>query len=354
MVDSPRIIIGICTFRRPDLLRQLLDAIARQSVASEAGHPTVFVVDNDPEGSASWVVSHQGLADVRVEHLGAGNIAVARNCVLDYALQSEQSFDLLAMIDDDECPSSDWLVELVACWRRSRADVVIGPVMGALCEDAPAWVRHGGYFDHTSPVPDGPLLEGISGNAMLFLPSIRGVGLRFDTDLGRAGGEDQLFFRLAARHGLSIRYAARAMVTETVPIERCSFRYLAARSFRMGNTLGLLDVHLPTKTWRQGLLRVAKSGYWIFSGIWRLVRHSPSGLRGLAPGLLRTIRGFGMVAGVAGVRYDFYRDRRHHHYANHRTSVGIESLQRAEADQSRRASRSLGLLGRDLHPRKLP
>jgi succinoglycan biosynthesis protein ExoM len=58
--------------------------------------------------------------------------------------------------------------------------------------------------------------------------------------LGRTGGEDDAFFHGMVRHGGTIHFAAKAIVHEAVPKQRESLGFLLRRSFRAGQTHGLI------------------------------------------------------------------------------------------------------------------
>src|SRR5260370_37624689 len=53
--DAIGLAIIICTFHRPDLLRQALASLRRQTLPNDL-RPAVYVVDNSDDGSAATVV----------------------------------------------------------------------------------------------------------------------------------------------------------------------------------------------------------------------------------------------------------------------------------------------------------
>lgn len=109
MVGEAFIVICICTCRRPDGLQNLL--LELEKIDYE-GACAVVVIDNDEQIQGVKVCNT--LTDYRwplscyVEK-NAG-IAYARNAAVRAALQLEPQF--IAMLDDDEWPSRQWLTEL--------------------------------------------------------------------------------------------------------------------------------------------------------------------------------------------------------------------------------------------------
>jgi Glycosyl transferases group 1/Glycosyl transferase family 2 len=301
--STANVCIVIPTFRRHEMLGALLGSLRDLEIPANQS-VEVLVLDNDPEGSAEAETAASAESHpltIRYQHVGAGDISKVRNAAID---ATQDRYDFVALLDDDEQPEPGWLVELLACQRRWNADAVIGPVFGVLPSTCPQWIADGRYFDVVSGENDALLHEGITGNALLRCAILQSSGQRFDESLGLSGGEDQLFFRRLVQGGAQIRYAAKAVVRETVPEQRCTASYLLRRSVRVGNTLGLID------GWKQrtpsGLaLRSLKSGAWMATGAAKSV-HDLSRRTSPLPGVLRIARGVGMALGLVHYRYDMY------------------------------------------------
>jgi succinoglycan biosynthesis protein ExoM len=299
--------VCVCAFRRPDELARLLRAVAHLEFRlTERPRLGVVVIDNDPQGAAR-PVADQGLSgpDVPVRYvpLGRGNISAARNVALEVGAGLAP---LLAFLDDDEVPEPQWLDEMLTIRRRTGAPIVIGPVLSRFGRPVPDWIERGGFFNLPTFADGAPLGEGITGNALLEVDRIVAAGLTFDEDLGRSGGEDQLFFRTARSRGLDLRYAAGATVYEWVSPDRVALRYLLRREYRKGNTLGLLARRYPESGERVPV-RVAKAAKWAGQGSLEIAASPLRGGRATAAGgLLRLARAAGMVAGVSDRHYQAY------------------------------------------------
>lgn len=235
-----KVAFGVCTFRRAMLLQTIQSLNAQTLLPLAEG--CVIVADNDDTPSALPLIEaarDQHAIRIHHVHAPARNISVARNALLDKA--RAVNADVLAMIDDDEVAQIDWARQLLAVMDASRADVVLGKVTAVYGTDAAPWMRKARLHD-TAPViqPDGLILNGYAGNAMLRLDSPYLRGRRFDPALGRTGGEDDAFFRGMVRQGGTIAYAPAAIVHETVPKDRESLRFLLRRTFRAGQTHGMI------------------------------------------------------------------------------------------------------------------
>src|SRR4051794_26850893 len=98
----PHISVCICTYKRPELLQQLLKELACQETQG-AFTFDVVIADNDADESARPVVDHwvSTRSDMAVAYCVAPqqNIALARNAAIKHA-----TGDFVAFFDDDQLP----------------------------------------------------------------------------------------------------------------------------------------------------------------------------------------------------------------------------------------------------------
>jgi glycosyltransferase involved in cell wall biosynthesis len=116
----PHITVCICTYKRPNFLKRLLEGLLQLETASLFSY-SVVVVDNDRDESARAVVSDfqkSSLISTVYCVEPRQSIALARNAALASAVG-----DYVALIDDDEVPTCDWLLKLVDC--LSEFDVMV-------------------------------------------------------------------------------------------------------------------------------------------------------------------------------------------------------------------------------------
>ncbi len=302
--DSPRVLIAIPTFRREAMLNQLLRGIAGIS-APHGCAVEVLVMDNDSTPTARDLVVRTAerfpfrLSYAHVEEPGLSSV---RN----FGLTRARQFDFLAMIDDDEIPQRQWLLELLNVQAATAADAVIGPVPRVLPDAAPIWLRRTHFFD--SPVyPDQTLVrDGYSGNCLLRMKSIQRLGIAFDETLNFAGGEDLLFFRQLVERGGTLAYAARAVAEETVDAERATAAYILKLHFRRGNTLSLCDLYF-SKGPATVATRALKAAVLVVRGCITLLPYALlRGTAGSVISLCDVARGFGALAGIFGYTYNAY------------------------------------------------
>jgi succinoglycan biosynthesis protein ExoM len=222
--------------------------------------------------------------------------------------------DFIAFIDDDEVPKPYWLDQLLDVQRLCAADVVSGPVLPYFCDPVPEWVIRGRFFDEAFANPryvtGHPIKLTATGNVLIRAEILREMNIPFDERLGLTGGEDIHFFRRVDRAGYKMVYAADALVYEWIPKSRTNVRWMLKRAYRLGNALSLSEAYLDPTIAVQ-LLRVAKGGGRLAQGLLLLLPALPMSLllgrqASIRP-LLHICRGTGMLAGLAGIRFEPYR-----------------------------------------------
>lgn len=230
--------ICICTYKRPVLLRRLLQAVWDQATEHSV---EVIVVDNDPAQSASAVLAEMGqlfAGSLTTVNLANPNISLARNAAIAAA-----KGDWIVMIDDDEVPVSTWLQQLLAVQLTHNADVVFAPVLPDYAETTPDWIRRGGYFDRRR-LPTGTRIDhrdARSGNVLIRHVLLQrltasqqgGVG-PFDPAFGTTGGEDTMLFRRLDAMGAVMVWCDEAPASEYIPSDRATAKWLLQRSYRTG------------------------------------------------------------------------------------------------------------------------
>lgn len=313
MSAAARTTVAVLTYRRPGLLRALLPELLGQAaeVRTEWGPVRVLVVDNDPEATGRPVVAERsgeaapGVSLVHV-HEPAPGIAAGRNRALAEAADSE----LLVFIDDDELPSPGWLASLLRTREETGAAAVAGTVTSRFPSPLPEWIAAGGFFERRRLRTGTPIDVAATNNLALHLPQVRAAGLAFDARFGLTGGEDTLFTRQLAASGARMVWCAEAVVTDLVPLERATPRWVVRRAFSSGNSVTRVDLALAASTRARcaarlrgtfrGGARVLGGGLrWAGGWLVRDLSHRARGVRSLA-------RGAGMLAGALGHRYREY------------------------------------------------
>lgn len=264
--EDPSVLVAVTTFRRTELLPLLIDAI--RSCAGDSGERMrITLVDNDPSRSAEAVAAALGVGYVCEATPG---IAAARQAALDAATDGE----LVAMVDDDVLPQEGWLDALVDVWASTgRPAVVMGYVEYVWPDGTDPWIVAGGFMRRRRRHTGQQLDALATGNVLVDAPQVEKLGVRFDTTLGLAGGEDMLFGRSILAAGASIVASADSVVRDEVPVERTTREFVRRRTISQGQ----MRTRLLT---REGSLarQIAFRALHLAGGVVRIVVFSSRGL----------------------------------------------------------------------------
>ncbi len=198
---------------------------------------SVVVVDNDSMKSAEPVVfdfMKRNELDVKYLVEKEQNISLARNMAI-----SNAPGNYVALIDDDEFPEKDWLLNLYKSIRQFNADGVLGPVKPFFSTKPPEWILKGKICERPT-YPTGRIIkrEFRTGNVLLGKKIFMDGDNYFDPKYGRLGGEDVDFFDRITRKGFVSIWCAEAPVYEYVPEERFKGSYYLRRYMRIGGVSG--------------------------------------------------------------------------------------------------------------------
>jgi succinoglycan biosynthesis protein ExoM len=306
----PTIDVCVASYKRPELLAKLLQALLAQETGGELRF-RIIVADNDAEGSAEPVVrSFRGrgvelLYGVEPEQ----SVSLARNKSLSLA-----TAELIATTDDDLLPDRRWLVTLHRALRAYGADVVHGPVLAEFLPGTPAHIRECPVFNRPDP-PTGSTSDYVftTASSLFRRALVAHLEAPFDPRFGRTSGEDSAFFNALEKREARMIWCHEARVIGPVPAARANLRWLIKRRFRYGNTQ-------PTngaKPIAVGEVRAAGGDVvkLLFAAPCLLLaglvvrRHHDEGMKGLQRIRLYVAFLLGVVAHHASFRYEEYRPR---------------------------------------------
>ncbi len=317
--------VAVPTFRRPEMLADLLAAlVAEAEIAGAApgavvdGQPVdvapavveVLVIDNDPQQTAEPVVAahrhrHTGGPAVRYLPEPEPGVVAVRNRALSEAT------DLVAFIDDDELPEAGWLAQLLTTRVRFDAELVAGVVLADYESELDPWIAAGRFFVRRR-MPTGSVLDvAAAGNMLLDLAAIRRTNLSFDPRFGLTGGEDTFLTRQLGRRGVRMVWCDEAIIYDRVPSSRMTRRWVLARAMSSGNTAGTIDVLLARGAGQRAAVRLRLLGKSLArvagglgrAGVGYVLRRPVDQARGVRA----VARGVGMAMAAVGWNYREYR-----------------------------------------------
>jgi succinoglycan biosynthesis protein ExoM len=247
-IETPHISVCVCTYKRPHLLKRLLDELRHQDTGGLFSY-SVVVADNDILASArSMVMEFESHSNIPVKYCleERQNIALARNKAIENA-----EGDFVAFIDDDEFPVKDWLLSLFQTCAKHNVDGVLGPVKRHFDEPPPSWLLKSKFYERSS-YPTGLVIDwrkGRTGNVLLnkriFSLDSQPFRPEFRT------GEDQDFFQRMIEKGHVFIWCNEAVAYEVVPPVRWKRSFMVKRALLRGS--------MEPKTAGFGLRGIAKS-----------------------------------------------------------------------------------------------
>ncbi|MDP5280575.1 glycosyltransferase [Sphingomonas sp. DG1-23] len=248
-------VIAVPTFRRPEQLRHLLEAVAR---LDRLGDAMLLVADNDAagEGAAVAAAMAEGFPiPIEVIRVAEPGLCHVRNAIVAHAL-AVPTMQRLAMIDDDEWPEPQWLAALLTVQLRTGAAVVGGPVLPVFPGGAPDWAEQTLVFRPEQRPEGAAEMLYASNNLLVTRAALQALGAPwFDPAFNRSGGEDLDFLTRLKAIGCGFGWAPGARVSEWVGAERARKAWVLRRMWRIGVT----DTRVASK--QSGLLgRVALGG----------------------------------------------------------------------------------------------
>jgi glycosyltransferase involved in cell wall biosynthesis len=301
-----KIVLGIPSFRRPESLERLLNAIA--ALRTDA-NLTVLVVDNDAEKreavSTCIRMRTQGyrwpLDAIVEERRGIANV---RNAIVAHILEKHPC-DFIAMVDDDEEPDAGWLAEMLRVQAETGADALNGQTKRVFERDPGAWAIHcDGVSDTFAPTGPIAVIEG-TGNLLARRSLFEKMPAPwFDPAFGFTGGEDKDFFVRAKAMGARFAWANDAIVYDHVPPSRANLKWALRRAYSAGNSdMRVFLKHVPSFNARANEAARILAALLLNPILFVILAFNPN--RRVRP-LRKLCRAFGKIAAIAGRRYEEY------------------------------------------------
>jgi succinoglycan biosynthesis protein ExoM len=224
--------VCLATYKRPELLWDALQSLANQKLGSI--QMRIIVVDNDRDETARVTVESfrsTVMFEVIYDVEPCQSVSMARNRALSHVRA-----DYIAFLDDDEIAPTDWLSSLLGILELYKADVVFAPVWGILPPDAPKWAQTTPIFQRPRKATGTSVKHGGAGNVMIRRDALGSPIQLFDLAYGLSGGEDIDYFYRLYQMGRRMVWCDEALVSEQVPANRLTLKWVRQRAFSSGQT----------------------------------------------------------------------------------------------------------------------
>lgn len=228
----PHVGVCVCAYRRPEMLVTLLNRLGVQKTDDLFSY-SIAVVDNDENASGRDVCAEfrrAGRIAIAYDLYPVRNLAMVRNRVIGMVRGT-----YVALIDDDEFPAEDWLLQLFKACRTFQADGVLGPVRPHFLEPPPSWIEKG-RFHEKGHLRTGTILTWFdtrTSNVLLQRRIFDDPRHFFDPRFDRQG-EDVDFFARLIESDHTFVWCNEAIVFENIPPRRTTRTFLLRSAYDRG------------------------------------------------------------------------------------------------------------------------
>ncbi|WP_255523044.1 glycosyltransferase [Aquitalea sp. ASV11] len=234
-------VILIPTFRRPVLLRKLLNSLQSELLSKDVA---IVIGDNDCGVDVPAIVEEykslfSNLTCIPVPERG---ISQVRNALVQHAVDHFPAWEYLIMLDDDGFVMPGWFSSLFETINMYPAEVYGGPVLGDIPRESNIFARNSlyaarstrstGYVDILSGAQNIVISRSIE--SYIDYPF-------FDMAYGLSGGEDYAFFRRLRAKDARFAWSADAYLTEPTPVERLQVKKIIGRYYTTGKYMASID-----------------------------------------------------------------------------------------------------------------
>lgn len=231
--------VCVATYKRPELLKQLIDSLIRQK-GIDIKEVEIIVVDNDKEESANAVINeymNKKICEISYFTQHEKNISLTRNIALE-KIKGEYVF----FIDDDEYADENWMTTHINNLKKYDADAAFGMVKSYFSDSTPAWIKNCMVYQrNTNPSGDEPANMN-TGNCIIKSEFFVKKGYRFDKEYGITGGSDFQLFSKIVKDGYKLISCYEALTYEYVPESRATVKWLIKRVARTGNNFSRTQI----------------------------------------------------------------------------------------------------------------
>lgn len=293
--------VCICTRRRREGLRRLLESIENIEIPSEIVIK-ILIVENDSDPTLKDFIkewSEKSRFEVTYCLESNPGIVYARN----RSVAEAGNCDFICFTDDDQIVANDWMKELIKCQAEFNADGVAGPTWPIFDKEVHSCIRK---FYQPDTYPYGTQVESaFTGNLLIRKRVLDLLEGPFDPRLNLSGGEDSFLTKQITDSGGSLRFNPDAVAYEFVPENRTKLMFIVKRSFRISNTRHYINSIFRPDIHRVNIISrlIARFSY----GLLISVPHFFIGGRNRLKGIIKVSNAIGGFAFILGKRSQFYR-----------------------------------------------
>lgn len=240
----------ICTYNRAEVLKDVLESLLHQKVSNEFDYEIVVVDNNSGDKTFQTIDSYKQYFDGRLRYAlePKQGLSHARNKGIE-----DSNGEIIAFTDDDVVVDSEWLLNIMKCFKKPNCEAVGGRVLPVYPENVPQWLKKnidllGGpmvcydFGTSTKGYNEVDIAPFVGANMAFRKNCFNKYGL-FRVDLGagtKIWSEDTEFFNRIGKIN-NIYYCGKALVYHHTQKDRMKFVYLANWYIKAGRYLAHVD-----------------------------------------------------------------------------------------------------------------
>lgn len=299
--------IAICipTYKRPLLLKKLIESIAHCNFNTTIKDVNIIVVDNDIEKTAEIIVQNlrkqfNGILKLCYDNYSEKGLVNVRNQLFKIALEFQPDF--IVGIDDDEYVSPEWLNELLSSILTTNGEVAVAPYTPVFEPAVPSYIS---YWFKYPPLHNNQSIKFFhAGNFIARASFLLEHKMEFDQRFNTTGAEDTYFGISVMKNGGKMYWAEKAQAYETFDEKRACLNWLIKRRFRTAITYTYILI--VEKSYLLLAKKVLVNFIYLLIGILALL-FVLFKFKLRYWGVLKIAESFGGFAGLANIKFHEYK-----------------------------------------------
>jgi peptidoglycan/xylan/chitin deacetylase (PgdA/CDA1 family)/GT2 family glycosyltransferase len=277
---NPKISIVICTYRRYELTRQVVQSFCKQTAKKDDFELLIVDNDNFPNKEVKQIVEEVS-SIVNISYLFENLVGLsnARNAGGKAALA-----EYVGYIDDDAVAPDNYVEKYLDIIDRLKPDIIGGPIYAVFNSKKPKWIRDW-YFSSTNNGQSTFLNSNqyISGTSIGFRKKLLEEINWFDKNLGMTGGKifygEETMVQVEAwrKHpDLKVWFDQDLFINHLIPASKMKLSDKLRRAYSSGKSSAYIWIteNQPVRIQKKAPLILGKTFFYLFTkGVYGLLFH---------------------------------------------------------------------------------
>jgi len=229
-----KIYICICASNRPIMLDKTLGSFKKLKIPREF-LLNIVLIDNNIYSNNKKIYEkykYDKNYNIYYEHELKKGIVYARNSFLKFIRSKCKKSDYIGFIDDDCEVDEYWLISHLKNLKNKNIYISTGPQIPIKISN-----KKKSYYELTNKNLTNNLSYtswAATNNVILKYSVLKSLKLKFDNNLNKIGGSDQLFFLKLNKFGFNILWNKKAIVRENIKEKQLDIQWFFKRNLRYG------------------------------------------------------------------------------------------------------------------------